>query len=324
MGRKKKKDEGAGENDKRDAEAREKERRREKEREVAYESDSSSGPDAPLVKGGPYEMDSEIQEFASEFGILDVSLVQRFNDIMIEIRHRTWEQDLERMRELLQDAHTPASILALKVRDMENGKFVGKAKCGPKVKEMAKRFGLDRGASTKLEEAMAMREAMGKNTDKDLEHLSSHLEASNKPSALVSMKLADLRKGLNVGHCIYGRPEAPAPGNKTPGVDGVGVLDKPRRRVAVGYTDRELDQRFGAEGFGGGGGGGQLMDEATARKMIAMERQKTQAKDKVPPKDEDRGRRSPSYRGSDRRKRRDASRSRDRDRGRSRSRGRRR
>eukprot|EP00913_Durusdinium_trenchii_P011610 g10904.t1 len=119
-------------------------------------------------------------------------------------------------------------MLNLKVKDMQKGTFVGKAKCGPRVRELARRHKLDKGAATKLEEelafAMSMREAMGKDVEKDIVLLDEHLTASNKPSALVSMKLESLRKGYNIGHCIYSRE--PVMGNTGPGVDG--VVDKKR------------------------------------------------------------------------------------------------
>merc|ERR1711972_393759 len=165
-------------------------------------------------------------------------------------------------------------MLNLKIRDMEKGTFVGKAKCGPKVRELAKKHRLDHGAATKLEEAMSMREAMGKDVSKDLGMLDEHLAASNKPSALVSMKLDGLRKGFNIGHCIYSR-EAPLPGNQAPGVDG--VFDK-RSKRALGFTDADLERRFADESSRSGGA---LMDEATVRRLIAQERKQQQSREET-------------------------------------------
>lgn len=54
-----------------------------------------------------------------------------------------------------------------------------------------------------------MRECMGKDVEKDLGLLDEHLAASNAPSKLVSMKLETLRKGFNIGHCIYSRETLP-------------------------------------------------------------------------------------------------------------------
>mmetsp|Transcript_100270 Transcript_100270/g.323544 ORF Transcript_100270/g.323544 Transcript_100270/m.323544 type:complete len:382 (-) Transcript_100270:17-1162(-) len=217
-----------------------------------------------------YDIDPDIQELAYTFSI-DPGLTQRLNDIMIEERQRTWEQDLARLYEILKDAHTPAAMLNLKLRDMEKGTFVGKAKCQMKVREMASRHRLDKGASTKLEEAMSMREAMGKDVEKDLILLDEHLAASNAPSKLISMKLDSLRKGFNIGHCIYSRE--PMPGNQGPGVDG--VFDKRGGKRTLGYTDADLDKRFAEQDVGSAGG--QLMDEATVRRLMAAERQQHEA-----------------------------------------------
>merc|ERR1712178_94608 len=114
----------------------------------------------------------------------------------------------------------------------------------------------------------------GKDIDKDLMLLDEHLAASNKPSALVSQKLASLRKGFNIGHCIYSQNQIVA-GNQTPGVEG--CFDRNQKR-SLGYSDRDLDKRF-ESGVGAisGGGGGKLMDEATIKKMMAAERQKDEA-----------------------------------------------
>mmetsp|Transcript_32700 Transcript_32700/g.75651 ORF Transcript_32700/g.75651 Transcript_32700/m.75651 type:complete len:426 (-) Transcript_32700:131-1408(-) len=231
-----------------------------KERE---RDDSSSEPD---LHPKHFDIDPDIQQLAYTFKI-DAGLTQKLNNIMMSKRMNTWEQDLERLYEILKDAHTPAAMLNLKVKDMQKGTFVGKAKCGPRVRELARKHRLDKGAATKLEEAMSMREAMGKDVEKDIFLLDEHLTASNKPSALISMKLESLRKGYNVGHCIYSRE--PVMGNTGPGVDG--VVDKKSKHVKVlGYTDADLNSRFASSD----GGTEQLMDEATVRRLMAAEKRR--------------------------------------------------
>lgn len=264
MGRKKKQKE----EEPREPEPREREE--EEERKPTRDSDDSSSEEEPVH----YPIDAEIQELAYGFNI-DAGLTQRLNDIMIRKRTKTWEQDLERLHELLKEAHSPAAVLNLKVRDMEKGVFVGKSKCEPRVRELCVKHRLDKGATTKLLEAMAMREGMGKDIDKDLFLLDEHLSASNAPSKLVSMKLDSLRKGYSLGHCIYSRE--PVQGNQGPGVDG--VFDQKRKRV-VGYSDADLDIRF-AQQDRLNGTGGQLMDEETVRKMMAAERKQHEAKKAV-------------------------------------------
>lgn len=219
-----------------------------------------------------HDLDPDIQQLAYTFKI-DAGLTQKLNDIMIEKRMNTWEQDLARLYEILKDAHTPAAMLNLKVKDMQKGTFVGKAKCGPRVRDLARRHKLDKGAATKLEEAMSMREAMGKDVEKDIVLLDEHLTASNKPSALISMKLESLRKGYNIGHCIYSRE--PVMGNTGPGVDG--VVDKKRHVKVLGYTDADLSSRFASSD----GKSEQLMDEATVRKLMAAEKSRVLGKDKT-------------------------------------------
>ncbi|CAK0814768.1 unnamed protein product, partial [Prorocentrum cordatum] len=165
------------------------------------EDDSSSEPERERQH---YPIEPDIQQLCLQFGI-DAELTQKLNDIMIEDRQKTWEQDMDKLLEVLKGAHTPRALLAIKLKDMEKGVFVGKAKCGEAVRQMARKHRLDKGAATKLEDAMSIREAMGKDVDKDLQLLDEHLAASNKPSALISMKLESLRKGFHVGHCIYSR-----------------------------------------------------------------------------------------------------------------------
>merc|ERR1711920_532091 len=133
---------------------------------------------------------------------------------------------------------------------------------------MADKHRLDKTATQKLVDAIAVREGMRKDIAKDLEQLDEHLQASNAPSKLVSMKLDSLRKGFPVGHCVYARE--PVVGGAAPGVDG--VFDKKDKRKA-GYSDIDLMKRF-SDDTEKIGGGGVLMDEATIKKLMAADREK--------------------------------------------------
>mmetsp|Transcript_31313 Transcript_31313/g.82972 ORF Transcript_31313/g.82972 Transcript_31313/m.82972 type:complete len:381 (-) Transcript_31313:22-1164(-) len=310
MGRKKKPQEDD------DVKEAPKEKQEEEKRCDSDDDDSSSEP--YVRERRHHDIDPEIQQLAYLFS-LDEYITQELNDIMIEERRKTWDQDLARLHEILKDAHSPGAMLKMKIKDMESGKFVGKAKCGEKVKEFCKKHRLDKGASTKLEEAMSMREAMGKDVMKDLEHLDEHLAASNAPSKLVSMKLEALRKGFNIGHSIYSR-EVVA-GASGPGVDGVLSKKGPK---SLGYSDADLDARFKDTQLSTGG---QLMDEATIKKMMMAERKKHQQQEEVTKKEKakekPRGRSSPTPlrgRAKEKGKRSSPSRDKKKDRGRSRSR----
>ena len=104
-------------------------------KEPKPQCDTSSDPE---MEPRCHALDPQIQRLAQTFKI-DPGLTQKLNDIMIEKRMNTWEQDLERLYEILKDAHTPAAMLNLKVKDMQKGTFVGKARCGPRVRELARR-----------------------------------------------------------------------------------------------------------------------------------------------------------------------------------------
>merc|ERR1712048_1456916 len=132
--------------------------------------------------------------------------------------------------------------------------------------------GLDKSASEKLEDAMSIREGMGKDIQNDLSLLDEHLQASNKPSALVSQKLESLRKGYPVGSCIYS--PATVVGGSAPGVEG--VFDKQRGGRALGMSDRDLEKRFAMQQKESRGGG-RLMDEAAVLRMMKADRMREEA-----------------------------------------------
>lgn len=268
--------------------------------------------DEEPVERPHYDIASDIQELAYTFNIPE-DLVQRLNDIMHAERTKTWGQDLDKLYEVLKEARSPVTMLRFKVEDMEKGIFTGKAKCEPQVRALARKHRLDKGAASKLEDAMGIREAMGKDVENDLMLLDQHLAASNKPSALVSQKLESLRKGHSVGHCIYSR-ECIVPTNGGLGIEG--CFDKKSKRPQ-GFTDADLAKRFRD---GEGGGGGKLMDEATIKRMMAAERQNDSKKrERSVDKKKKRRResRSPSRSRRDRsRSRRSRSKRKDKDRGR--------
>merc|ERR1712129_185754 len=68
---------------------------------------------------------------------------------------------------------------------------------------MTQKYGLDATSAARLVSAFKDRSRRGCNLDVDIKNLSDHLAASNKPSALVCMKLADLREGKPIGPCRF-------------------------------------------------------------------------------------------------------------------------
>lgn len=72
-----------------------------------------------------------------------------------------------------------------------------------RIAELARVYRLDEAATARLASVFSERSRLGCDINRDLADLGDHLAASNKPSALVSMKLADLRAGKPIGPCRY-------------------------------------------------------------------------------------------------------------------------
>eukprot|EP00933_Yihiella_yeosuensis_P048071 TRINITY_DN4408_c0_g1_i4.p1 TRINITY_DN4408_c0_g1~~TRINITY_DN4408_c0_g1_i4.p1 ORF type:complete len:326 (+),score=38.37 TRINITY_DN4408_c0_g1_i4:171-1148(+) len=72
-----------------------------------------------------------------------------------------------------------------------------------RIAELAMRHALDDAACSRLSSVFQDRSRLGCDLNRDFQDLSEHLAASNKPSALVSMKLAELRSGRTIGPCKY-------------------------------------------------------------------------------------------------------------------------
>eukprot|EP00929_Paragymnodinium_shiwhaense_P096851 TRINITY_DN58579_c0_g1_i1.p1 TRINITY_DN58579_c0_g1~~TRINITY_DN58579_c0_g1_i1.p1 ORF type:complete len:274 (+),score=55.32 TRINITY_DN58579_c0_g1_i1:68-889(+) len=107
-----------------------------------------------------------------------------------------------------------------------------------KVTEMAREHRLDETATTRLISVFGERVRLGCDLVRDLNELSIHLSASSRPSALVSMKLAELRLGQPIGPCKYSRGERP------PGKDADRGL-----RVGPGRIEEREERRQDSAGL---------------------------------------------------------------------------
>lgn len=72
-----------------------------------------------------------------------------------------------------------------------------------RVAELAMKHFLDDAAAARLASVFQDRSRLGCDLNRDFQDLDEHLSASNKPSALVSMKLSELRSGRPIGPCKY-------------------------------------------------------------------------------------------------------------------------
>jgi len=180
----------------------------------------------PTSTPGVTMTDPDVQELCDYFHI-EERHARRLSDIMKK-RQETFVEDIERLYDVLERANSPAGLLVVKMREMEEGIFVGKAKADKELKEMAKKFKLDDQAETKLADILARYdEAKRKAYILDIER---HLEVSNRPSAMAMMLLKKLGDAQPLG-----RPGPVAPGS---------YLDKANReKSGRGGGDGDRDRK---------------------------------------------------------------------------------
>merc|ERR1711972_575367 len=140
-------------------------------------------------------------------------------------RQDTFEGDLLKLWERLEDAREPAGLLVVKMREMEEGTFVGKQKADKALVALSKKYGLDNTAESRIADIIArFDEAKKKEMYDELER---HFEVSNRPSAMAMMLLRKLSEGQPLG-----RPGPAAPGS---------YLDR-KMRERQEHQDRDRDR----------------------------------------------------------------------------------
>merc|ERR1719335_1741869 len=173
--------------------------------------------------------DPDIVELFDHFQI-DTRHLDRFCRSM-EKRPETFEGDMLKIWELCEQARSPEGMLVSKIKEMEDGIFVGKTVPDAKLNELSKKYKLDKPAESKLSDVLAK-------YDKDrrreyLEDLDAHLATSARPSAMVMMFLKKLGTGQPLGKV----------GKIAPG------------SYAARQQEEEKNRQRGGGSRGGGGGG---------------------------------------------------------------------
>jgi hypothetical protein len=176
----------------------------------------------------PLTIDPDVQERCDYFN-REERHARRLTDLLRK-RPDTFESDIARLYDVLERAHSPAGLLTVKMREMEEGTFMTKMKADKPLKEIIKKFRLDDQAESKLADILARYDQ-----SRRLEYISElerHLEVSNQPSAMVMMLLKKL--GANQP---LGKPGRIAPGS---------YLDRKNKEAEArdrrGDRDRDRDQ----------------------------------------------------------------------------------
>mmetsp|Transcript_82732 Transcript_82732/g.184740 ORF Transcript_82732/g.184740 Transcript_82732/m.184740 type:complete len:226 (-) Transcript_82732:66-743(-) len=169
-------------------------------------------------------VDPDVQELCEHFHIEDRH-TQRLNEIMKK-RQDTFEADLLKLWEKLDDAREPAGLLVVKMREMEEGTFIGKQKADKGLTAMVKKYGLDGTAESRLADICSRFDEPKRQEMYD--ELERHFEVSNRPSAMAMMLLRKLAEGQPLG-----RVGPVAPGS---------YLDKKQRDKGDRDKDRDRDR----------------------------------------------------------------------------------
>jgi len=141
------------------------------------------------AKANSMSMEPEVIELAHHYNLSDRHA--RLLDEQLKKRNNTYDDDVAAMYEILKGAKNPADLLMVSIRWMAEGVFRGTLTPNPDVEKAAKKYKLDAPSACKLAEILEGRD----DPDLDLRKICSHLERSNRPSALVMMMLKDLKAG---------------------------------------------------------------------------------------------------------------------------------
>jgi hypothetical protein len=182
-------------------------------------------PGPPPIDPSDVMVDPDVQDLCDHFHIEDRH-AKRLNSLLKK-RVDSFEEDIARLYDVLERAREPAGLLTVKMREMEEGTFIGKQKPDEKLKAMTKKFNLDDQAESKLADILARYDK--ERRDGYLHELDKHLEVSNRPSAMVMMLLRKLGDGKPLG-----RPGPPAPGSY--------IDNQERQRRERKEKDREKDR----------------------------------------------------------------------------------
>ena len=149
-------------------------------------------------------IDPDVQELCDYFHI-EERHARRLNDIM-KNRQDTFVADMERLYDVLERANSPAGLLVVKMREMEEGTFVGKVKADKDLAAVSKKYKLDEQAESKLADILARYDDARRK--EYLIEIERHLEVSNRPSAMAMLLLRKLGEGQSLG-----KPGPAAPGS---------------------------------------------------------------------------------------------------------------
>eukprot|EP00929_Paragymnodinium_shiwhaense_P013744 TRINITY_DN121597_c0_g1_i1.p1 TRINITY_DN121597_c0_g1~~TRINITY_DN121597_c0_g1_i1.p1 ORF type:complete len:355 (-),score=126.65 TRINITY_DN121597_c0_g1_i1:100-1164(-) len=149
-------------------------------------------------------IDPDVQELCDHFHI-EERHVKTLNGIMKK-RADTFEADIEKLYNKLEQANNPNGLLVVKMREMVDGTFVGMIRPCADLLAISKKFKLDSPAETKLADILGRYDPDRKK--EYIKELEKHLEVAARPSAIVMLMLKKISDGMPLG-----KIGAPQPGS---------------------------------------------------------------------------------------------------------------
>uniref|UniRef100_A0A7S4QSW4 Uncharacterized protein n=1 Tax=Alexandrium monilatum TaxID=311494 RepID=A0A7S4QSW4_9DINO len=135
-------------------------------------------------------VDPDVAELCEHFSIED-RIMLKLNEVMRE-RQVSFAGDIEKLWDELDGARSPAGLLMAKIRQMQEGTFVGKVKPPKDVQRLIEKYRLDQDARNKLTGFICSRPTSAK---EDLFEIERRLETSGNPSATVMTMMVKLHRG---------------------------------------------------------------------------------------------------------------------------------
>lgn len=180
-------------------------------------------------------IDPDVAEMCEHFGIED-RIMLKLNEAM-RGRHDSFGADLEKLWEELGSARSPAGLLMAKIKQMEEGNFVGRIEPPKDVKRLIDKYRLDNDARTKLTGFICSR---GTTMKDDLAEIERRLETSGNPSATVMTMIVKLHRGEKLPEPFKAAPHRDFAQLGAGG--GKGGRDGSRGRGERDVKDRDRDR----------------------------------------------------------------------------------
>mmetsp|Transcript_41637 Transcript_41637/g.130019 ORF Transcript_41637/g.130019 Transcript_41637/m.130019 type:complete len:268 (-) Transcript_41637:157-960(-) len=185
--------------------------------------DDQDGAAPAAANNGSDRIDPDVAELCDHYDIED-RVMLKLNEAMSK-RQATFEGDIGKLWDELKTARSPAGLLMSKIRQMEEGTFIGRVEPPKELKRLIEKYRLDEDARTKLADFLSKRPSTAK---EDFAEIERRLESSGRPSATVMTMIVKLQRGERL-------PDSVLPNHRDQDVD----LFKRRSSRADGDRDRE-------------------------------------------------------------------------------------